>query len=459
MTAEKQGLWVTIRRIAASDRISGLIMLGFALAGLLLANLPFTAHAFEQLEEFRIAIPRTNIDMGLGHWVQDGLLTVFFLTVGLELKQELTTGSLSNPKAAAVPMLCAVGGMLVPPVLFIAVIALFAHFGPGGVGELVIASGTDFSFGEMSHGWAVPTATDIAFSLAVLALFAKALPGSIRAFLMTLATVDDLLAIILIAVFFSSVNAWYWFIGIAACAVVWYFLVRMQKVPWLAVAIVGILAWVMMFEAGIHPTLAGVLVGLLTPARERFGEKSPRAERYADKLQPFSALLALPIFALFATGVHFESLTWALFVSPVVIAVIVALVVGKPLGIMITAGLSTHLAGLRMAKGLRVRDMFPAACACGIGFTVSFLIASLAYQDAELSAESRFGVLIASLIAAVISGILLSRQSKRFEAAQRQSSETDDRYADDGTDDEVETVLEDGTIAVSQMIGTRNETK
>lgn len=459
MTAEKQGLWVTIRRIAASDRISGLIMLGFALAGLLLANLPFTAHAFEQLEEFRIAIPRTNIDMGLGHWVQDGLLTVFFLTVGLELKQELTTGSLSNPKAAAVPMLCAVGGMLVPPVLFIAVIALFAHFGPGGVGELVIASGTDFSFGEMSHGWAVPTATDIAFSLAVLALFAKALPGSIRAFLMTLATVDDLLAIILIAVFFSSVNAWYWFIGIAACSVVWYFLVRMQKVPWLAVAIVGILAWVMMFEAGIHPTLAGVLVGLLTPARERFGEKSPRAERYADKLQPFSALLALPIFALFATGVHFESLTWALFVSPVVIAVIVALVVGKPLGIMITAWLSTHLAGLRMAKGLRVRDMFPAACACGIGFTVSFLIASLAYQDAELSAESRFGVLIASLIAAVISGILLSRQSKRFEAAQRQSSETDDRYADDGTDDEVETVLEDGTIAVSQMIGTRNETK
>ena len=114
----------------------------------------------------------------------------------------------------------------------------------------------------MSNGWAVPTATDIAFSLAVLALFAKALPGSIRAFLMTLATVDDLLAIILIAVFFSSVNAWYWFLGIAVCAVVWYFLVRMRKVPWLAVAIVGVLAWVMMFEAGVHPTLAGVLVGL-----------------------------------------------------------------------------------------------------------------------------------------------------------------------------------------------------
>lgn len=140
-----------------------------------------------------------------------------------------------------------------------------------------------------------------------------------------------------------------------------------------------------------------VLVGLLTPVHERFGEKTPRAERYADKLQPFSALLALPIFALFATGVHFESLTLALFISPVVVAVMVALVVGKPLGIMITAWLSTHVAGLKMAKGLRVRDMFPAACACGIGFTVSFLISSLAYQDAELSAEARFGVLVGSM--------------------------------------------------------------
>ena len=331
MATSKRGTWATIRRIAASDRISGLIMLGFALAGLLLANLPFTAHAFEQLENFRIAIPHTNIDMGLGHWVQDGLLTVFF----------------------------------------------------------------------------------------------------------------------------SSVNAWYWFLGIAVCAVVWYFLVRMRKVPWLAVAIVGVLAWVMMFEAGVHPTLAGVLVGLLTPAHERFGEKMPRAERYADKLQPFSALLALPIFALFATGVHFESLTLALFVSPVVVAVMVALVVGKPLGIMTTAWLSTHVGGLKMAKGLRVRDMFPAACACGIGFTVSFLIASLAYQDAELSAEARFGVLVGSMVAAVISGILLSHQSKRFEL--EDGTKHKHHTGDEDAMNEVETVLEDGTVVVSQIIGTHQE--
>ena len=267
MSTGRNGAWAAIRRVAASDRISGLIMLGFALAGLILANIPATAVGFEHLSHWHVGIPGTNIDMGLGHWAQDGLLTIFFLTVGLELRQELTTGSLSNIRAAAVPMLCAVGGMMVPPILFIGVIAAFSQWGAGDPGSLLIANGSFFPFGETAHGWAIPTATDIAFSLAVLALFAKALPGSIRAFLMTLATVDDLLAIILIAVFFSSLNAWYWFVGIAICAAAWYFLVRMRKVPWFGVAVIGILAWVMMYEAGVHPTLAGVLVGLLTPAR------------------------------------------------------------------------------------------------------------------------------------------------------------------------------------------------
>ncbi|WP_446716125.1 Na+/H+ antiporter NhaA [Bifidobacterium angulatum] len=440
--------WMGVRRVAASDRLSGLIMLGFALAGLILANLPATAHLFETIAETHIAIPRTNIDLPIGHWAQDGLLTVFFLMVGLDLKQELTTGSLANPKAAAVPMLCAVGGMMVPPVLFLAVTALFARFAPPGPGLETIASGEVYSYSAIAQGWAVPTATDIAFSLAVLALFAKALPGSIRAFLMTLATVDDLLAIVLIALFFSSLNAWYWFIGIAVCAAAWAFLVRLKRIPWIVAGIVGILAWVMMFEAGVHPTLAGVLVGLLTPSREIYGEKTPRAARYHDKLQPLSALVALPIFALFATGVHFESLTLALVVSPVVVGIIVALVVGKPVGIMLVAWLSTHVGGLKMPKGLRVRDLFPAACACGIGFTVSFLIASLAYKNPELSAEARFGVLLASLVAASLSGVLLSRQSKRYAALEAARKASGD-HAEEEPEIEESALLEDGTQSVS----------
>ena len=199
-------VWARIRRIAASDRISGLIMLAFAFAGLVLANLPWTSHMFEAVAETQLGIPGTNIILPIGHWAQDGLLTIFFLTVGLDLKQELPAGALADPKAAAVPMLCAVGGMLMPPVLFITVISLFSRFAPPAPGIVTIPTGADVPFAEAAQGWAIPTATDIAFSLAVLALFAKALPGSIRAFLMTLATVDDLLAIILIAVFFSSVH-------------------------------------------------------------------------------------------------------------------------------------------------------------------------------------------------------------------------------------------------------------
>lgn len=409
-----RGSWVRVlHRIASSDRLSGLIMMFFALLGLLLANIPATTDIFHTVGHIKVGIPSTNIYLPLSHWTQDGLLTLFFLVVGLDLRQELTTGSLSNPKAAAVPMLCAVGGMLVPPILFVTVLHIYS-FASQEMQGIAIATGNVFSFEQLAHGWAIPTATDIAFSLAILALFARGLPGSIRAFLMTLATVDDLLAIIVIAVFFSSLNQWYWFIGIAACALAWYVLLRRKKIPWLLVAFVGIMAWVMMFEAGVHPTLAGVLVGLLTPAGQIHGEKSPRAERYKEKLQPFSALLALPLFALFATGVHFQELTLALFISPVVVAVMVALVVGKPLGILLTAWFSTRFTRLEMPRGLFVKDLIPASVACGIGFTVSFLIASLAYAQEELSAEARFGVLLASLTAAIISAFLLSRQSQRM---------------------------------------------
>ena len=447
----------TVRHVAASDRASGLIMLGFALVGLVLANLPWTAHMFEMVAETQIGIPYTNIELPIGHWAQDGLLTIFFLVVGLDLKQELTTGSLANPKAAAVPMLCAVGGMLVPPVLFLAVTALYSQFAPPYPGYEIIASGAVHPYGAIAQGWAIPTATDIAFSLTVLALFAKALPGSIRAFLMTLATVDDLLAIILIALFFSSLNAWYWFVGIAVCAVAWALLVRLRKVPWIAVGVVGILAWVMMFEAGVHPTLAGVLVGLLTPSREMHGEQTPRAERYHDKIQPLSALVALPIFALFATGVHFDSLTLGLMISPVVVGIVAALVVGKPLGVLTVAWLATHVGGLRMPMGLRVRDLFPAACACGIGFTVSFLIASLAYTDPELSAEARFGVLVASLIAALASGLLMNQQSKRFELESAVDDLVRSREPVHEEPEEHAGILSDGTQSVTMDAFTPEE--
>ena len=406
--------WKVACKIANNERTSGLIMLGFALAGLMLANLPFTSAIFEAVSHTQIGIPYTNIHMSISHWVQDGVLTIFFLTVGLDLKHELIAGSLRDPRAAAMPMICAVGGMIVPPILFAGTVTIFSELHAGQ--EIMrLTSGALPSLDMVRAGWAIPTATDIAFSLAVLALFAKTLPKALRAFLMTLATVDDLLGIALIAVFFSSLNAWYWFVGVVLCGLVWTMLVRLKRVPWPVVALVGLLAWVMMYQAGVHPTLAGVMVGLLTPAHLVHGEKSLRAERYRQKIQPLSSLFALPVFALFATGVHFETLTWQLFLSPILIAITIALVVGKPLGIMITAWIAKKVMGLRVPDDLRVRDLLPTACACGIGFTVSLLIASLAYSDADLSGEARFGVLVASIIAAAVSGFMLAKQSNHME--------------------------------------------
>lgn len=406
--------WKVACKIANNERTSGLIMLGFALAGLMLANLPFTSAIFEAVSHTQIGIPYTNIHMSISHWVQDGVLTIFFLTVGLDLKHELIAGSLRDPRAAAMPMICAVGGMIVPPILFAGTVTIFSELHAGQ--EIMrLTSGALPSLDMVRSGWAIPTATDIAFSLAVLALFAKTLPKALRAFLMTLATVDDLLGIALIALFFSSLNAWYWFVGVVLCGLVWTMLVRLKRVPWPVVALVGLLAWVMMYQAGVHPTLAGVMVGLLTPAHLVHGEKSLRAERYRQKIQPLSSLFALPVFALFATGVHFETLTWQLFLSPILIAITIALVVGKPLGIMITAWFAKKVIGLRVPDDLRVRDLLPTACACGIGFTVSLLIASLAYSDADLSGEARFGVLVASIIAAAVSGFLLAKQSNHME--------------------------------------------
>ena len=406
--------WKVACKIANNERTSGLIMLGFALAGLMLANLPFASPIFEAVSHTQIGIPYTNIHMSISHWVQDGVLTIFFLTVGLDLKHELIAGSLRDPRAAAMPMICAVGGMIVPPILFVGTVTIFSELHAGQ--EIMrLTSGALPSLDMVRAGWAIPTATDIAFSLAVLALFAKTLPKALRAFLMTLATVDDLLGIALIALFFSSLNAWYWFVGVVLCGLVWTMLVRLKRVPWPVVALVGLLAWVMMYQAGVHPTLAGVMVGLLTPAHLVHGEKSLRAERYRQKIQPLSSLFALPVFALFATGVHFETLTWQLFLSPILIAITIALVVGKPLGIMITAWFAKKVIGLRVPDDLRVRDLLPTACACGIGFTVSLLIASLAYSDADLSGEARFGVLVASIIAAAVSGFLLAKQSNHME--------------------------------------------
>ncbi len=384
-------------------------MLVFALLGLVIANLPIVGQGFLRLAEFHIPIPLTDINLSVSDWMQDGLLTLFFLVVGLDLKRELTTGSLSNPKRAAVPMIAAVGGMLMPMAVYL------------GVVELLKEGGDPAVTAQVMGGWAVPTATDIAFSLAVLAIFSKGLPTEIHSFLLTLATVDDLLGILLIAFVFTSVNEWYWFVFMVMLLLVWAWLCRLKKVPWVVVAVLAVLMWAMTYEAGIHPTLAGVMFGLMVPAKRMHGERQSRARRWSDRLQPYSALIALPLFALFATAIPLGGFGWSVFTQPVMLGILAALVIGKPLGVMAASWICVHVFHLELAGGLKIRDLIGMACACGIGFTVSFLIASLAFRGGMFIEEARLAVLVGSFLSMIVAAIVLRIQSahprKRWQTA------------------------------------------
>lgn len=375
-------------------------MLIFALIGLVIANIPMSGRGFLNFAHFQLPVPFTNINLIVSDWMQDGLLTIFFLVVGLDLKQELTSGSLSNPKRAAVPMVAAIGGMVMPMGVYLAVVNVLKLDGDPAVTPAVMG------------GWAVPTATDIAFSLAVLAIFSKGLPTEIHSFLLTLATVDDLLGILLIAFAFTSVNAWYWFALMVVFLLIWAWLCRLKKVPWALVVVIAILMWSMTYEAGIHPTLSGVMFGLLVPAKRMHGERQSRARRRSNRLQPYSALIALPLFALFATAIPLGGFGPSVFTSPVLVGIVVALVIGKPLGVMAASWICVHIFHLELAGGLKIRDLIGMACACGIGFTVSFLIASLAFQRSIFSEEARLAVLLGSFISMIVAAIVLQIQSR-----------------------------------------------
>ena len=431
-------------------------MLGCAILGLVLANLPATAHLFETVAETHLGIPGTDIDLPLGHWAQDGLLTIFFLTVGLDLKQELTTGSLANPKAAAVPMLCAVGGMVMPPILFLTVVELYARFGPPAVGEATVASGAVFGFDELAQGWAIPTATDIAFALGILALLGNRVPSGVRVFLSTLAVADDIIAILVIAVFYGHSPSMFW-LGMAAAVLV--VLVLMNRshiyslVPYL---LVGAVLWYCVFMSGVHSTIAGVLLAFVIPSGSRVNLESfiswsgdkvrqardafqpetpviaqgdyiktvadlsqvtrqvvPPATRLEHKLYPWVYFGILPLFALTNADVSFTGMDiGSMLTDPVLYGVMLGLLVGKPLGIMLMsfAIVKSKLASL--PENVNWFHMLGASILGGVGFTMAIFVANLAYTDEMHIATAKLAILAASLLAGVLGFVFLLLQAK-----------------------------------------------
>ncbi|BDZ40980.1 Na(+)/H(+) antiporter NhaA [Paraoerskovia sediminicola] len=387
--------WVT------RETIGGALLIGAAIIALVWANSPWR-DAYFSLSEVTVGPEYigswyAHLNLSLADWAADGLLAIFFFVVGVELKHEFVAGSLRNPREAGVPMLAAVGGMALPAAVFAVVV-------------LTMGDTTAID------GWAIPTATDIAFALAVLAVFGRGLPTAIRTFLLTLAVVDDLLAIIIIAIFYTEEIHWL-YLGLSVLAVVVFGYFARRKTPHLWILIpLGVVAWVFMHSAGVHATIAGVLLGFMIPAVAIHGEHHPRTHRVEHEWRPISAGFALPVFAFFAAGISVVDAGGfgELVVQPVAIAIVAGLIFGKLIGVLGVTALLTRFTTLRLAPGIGVRDLLPVGFLAGIGFTVSLLIAELSFPgDSEHTDGAKVAVLIASLLAAVLAAFSLRSDAKR----------------------------------------------
>jgi NhaA family Na+:H+ antiporter len=372
-----------------AETTGGLLLLAAAVIALAWANSPWQ-DAYHDLREVHLG-PLT-----VEAWASDGALTLFFFLAGVELKRELVVGTLSKLNEAVVPVVAAIAGMVLPAIIYL-------------ITNLVADDGKP-------HGWAVPTATDIAFALAVLAIVGSSLPSALRAFLLTLAVVDDFGAILVIAVFFSHGFHLIPLLAAVALIALWYVLQRRRVgTPFLYVPI-ALAAWWFMHESGIHATIAGVALGLVTRVVADPGEKHAPAERIEHRLRPWSAGVAVPLFALFAAGVTLSAdAVRQLVTDPVAIGVVAGLLLGKTIGVFGGSWLTARFTRAELNSDLAWRDVAAVSVLAGIGFTVALLIAQLAFgDDAAQVDRAKAAVLIGSVAAALIAALLLARRNRAY---------------------------------------------
>jgi NhaA family Na+:H+ antiporter len=370
------------------DEVLGaLLLLGAALVALAWANSPWSDAYFDLWHtHLEIGVGAATIDLDLHGWVNDLLMALFFFVVGMEIKRELVTGELRDRRAAALPALAAAGGVALPALIF----ALIA--GGGAAGD----------------GWAIPAATDIAFAVGVLALLGPRIGSGVRLFLLTIAIVDDLIAIAIIALFYGDGLSGAWAAVAVAGLLGVVLLQRLGVTRIWAYAPLALLVWVAIFESGVHATIAGVALGLLVPARPFRGRDVHSALEH--RLHPLSAYVVVPLFALANAGVHFGGgvLSDALS-SRVTWAVVLGLVLGKLIGISGATLLALKLRVGKLPEGMAVAQVIGVAALGGIGFTVSLFIADLAFTDPFLTDSAKVGIFAGSLVSGVLGALLLRR--------------------------------------------------
>ncbi len=378
-----------------NETVGGAVLLVAAVVALGWANSPWGDSYFDMVN-YTIGPASLGLNLSLGVWAADALLAIFFFVVGLELKHELVLGSLSKPAQAIVPAAAAIGGMLVPALFYVIINA-----------TLVDGSLT---------GWGIPMATDIAFALAVLAVFGRRLPVALRAFLLTLAVVDDLGAISVIALFYSDKFAILWFAAFLF-SILAYWLLQKYRVssPIIYIPLV-ILGWYFCYKSGVHATISGVAFGFLTRVRLDPGERKAPADTLIHIIHPISAGIAIPVFALFAAGIDLRA-TGIIepLQSPIAIGIMVGLVVGKPIGIVGMAWIMARFTRASLSPGITWRDVTAVGVLGGVGFTVALLISELGYADNVLYLENaKIAVLVGSVIAATIAAFTLLSRGRAY---------------------------------------------
>jgi NhaA family Na+:H+ antiporter len=397
-----RGSWPETSRITAvlrKETVGGVLLLVGTLVALVWANSPW-ASAYAAVQDVRIGPEALHLHLSLGTWAADGLLAIFFFVAGLELKREFVAGDLRDPRRAALPVAAAVGGMAVPAVIFTLV-----NLGTGNL-----------------RGWAVPTATDIAFALAVLAVISTHLPTGLRTFLLTLAVVDDLLAITIIAVFYtSSLSVTPLLLALVPLALFGYLVQRRIRAWWMLLPL-ALLTWGLVHASGVHATVAGVLLAFTVPVLRSPAAGGPDAgpglaEHFEHRFRPLSAGVAVPVFAFFAAGVTVGGLSGLAdsLTDTVALGIVAGLVLGKAIGITTATWLVARFTRAELDADLGWWDVLGLALLGGIGFTVSLLIGELAFGPGSLRDEhAKVGVLVGTVTAALLAGVLLRLRNRRY---------------------------------------------
>ena len=413
-----RGSWPEVSRITAllrREMVGGALLLVATVAALVWANSAWAA-SYAALRDFTVGPAALHLDLSLGEWAADGLLAIFFFVAGLELKREFVAGDLRDPHKAALPVVAALGGMAGPALLYVLV-----NLNTGG---------------DALRGWAIPTATDIAFALAVLALVSTHLPVALRTFLLTLAVVDDLFAITIIAVFYTRDLAPEFLLAAVLPLGLFTLLVQRRVRSWWLLLPLAVATWGLVHASGVHATVAGVLLGFAVPVvRSRVAggpEAGPGlAEHFEHRFRPLSAGVAVPVFAFFAAGVTVGGLSGftASLTDRVAVGIVVGLVAGKAIGIFGATYLMARFTRATLDPQLRWVDVAGLAVLGGVGFTVSLLIGELAFGAGSVRDEHvKVAVLTGSLLAAGIAAIVLharNRAYRRIEEAELVDSDHD----------------------------------